>query len=117
MVYSRRGTLKSFGEQVRKVRLEKELSYRQLATIVSEGGITSTTGAMLNVIEKGVKVCSYRLCIAISRALGLDPDLSLRTLFLERTKRCRDREKLLLEIELSDPELRKLFDFDRVVKS
>jgi len=106
--------LKSFGEQVRKARLERELSYRQLATIVSEGGIASTTGAMLNVIEKDFKVCSYRLCMAISSALGLDPGLSLRTLFLARTRRCQEREKQLLESELSDPELRILFDIDRV---
>jgi transcriptional regulator with XRE-family HTH domain len=85
--------MESFGELIRDERINQALSYRQLAKKVSAGGIAVTTAAMLNVIEKEIKPCSYRLAIAIAVALELDLELSLKALFMDRTTLYVEREK------------------------
>jgi transcriptional regulator with XRE-family HTH domain len=59
--------IKSFGENLKRVRLEKELSLRQLAHLadMSHNGIHE--------IEKGIANPSLTTIITLARALGVEP--------------------------------------------
>jgi transcriptional regulator with XRE-family HTH domain len=108
-------TLKTFGDMLKAAREERGLSVRRLAELVSDGGIATTTGAMIAFIEKG-KPCSYRLGLAIAIELNLDPQVSLELIFRGKFERYIEREREYLRADIRERKLRKLFDETRVFK-
>jgi transcriptional regulator with XRE-family HTH domain len=59
--------IKSFGENLKRVRLEKELSLRQLADLAD------MSHNAIHEIEKGISNPSLTTIMTLARALGVDP--------------------------------------------
>lgn len=86
--------MKEFPDLVRTARTNKQkyLSVRELADLVSGGGIATVTGAMINAIELG-KPCSFRLAHALAIALDLDIEHTMRAAFIARVRYAVERQR------------------------
>lgn len=94
-----------FGDLLRAERKKRHLSVRKLADIVSCGRITTVSGQMINIIEKGHKRPSWKLTWALVQALDLDDAKKIRLLkaaYRDRMKYLEEREKEALGHYLSE---------------
>ena len=107
--------MKEFPDLIRTARTKKQnyLSVRDLADRVSDGGIATVTGAMVNAIELG-KSCSFKLAYALAVALDLDIEQAMRAAFLARVRYSVGKERESLNDYVSKLPKKQKLDVEKI---
>ena len=105
----------SFGKMIAAARRDAKLSQRALAErLITKQKPTGVWGTYIGQIEKGDKIPSDEVCLLLSTALDLDPDVVLLAAYRSRAN--SDAGKALfamMERSLTDPMVRELLGSER----